>query len=320
MASNVHFTLPTPSAMNGVAFMKKLGLGKALTALKESGWAVKLTAKKLSIEKGTVQFTVPIDLGILHAVNDGKLTAEAAQGLSDAVMSQVKLALATTVHPGQLLTNPFDDDKDITAQVPPTQHGAGAVAMTPVKFFAEWGHHDKINLIKEYRECFGVGLKEAKDAVEAYLAQKAGVQTPAKPGTVVVDAHAWPTFALDCLQTAKTVKLRDATKMYQPVQGTSGGSRYFMIAADKDVRIAARYSGTQISIRIEGPGWKKHKAVIEVSGWTTISPDKDYASLHLEVGEDTVMANKTLGAVLMGLGLPLETPFPNLMLIKGKGA
>src|SRR5271165_4067826 len=171
--------------MNGVAFMKKLGLGEALTALKESGWAVKLTAKKLSIEKGAVQFTVPIDLPLLHAVNDDKLTAEAAQGLSDAVMSQVKLALATTVHIGELLKNPFDDDKDITVQeVPPAQ--PSVATMTPVKFFAAWGHHDKMTLIKEYRECFGVGLKEAKDAVEAYLAQKAGVQATAKTATVVV--------------------------------------------------------------------------------------------------------------------------------------
>ena len=33
-----------------------------------------------------------------------------------------------------------------------------------------------------------------------------------------------------------------------------------------------------------------------------------------------MLANKTMGAVLMGLGLPLETPFPNLAVIKGKGS
>ena len=135
----------------------------------------------------------------------------------------------------------------------------------------------------------------------------------------VVSSHAWPTFALDCLNTAATVKLRDASKMYQPVKGTSQGSRYFLVAADKDVRIAARYGGQSISIRIEGPGWKKHKSVIESAGFTTVALDKDYASVHLEVGNDLMMANKTLGAVLMGLGLPLETPFPNLAVIKGKG-
>jgi hypothetical protein len=35
------------------------------------------------------------------------------------------------------------------------------------------------------------------------------------------------------------------------------------------------------------------------------------------VGHNSVLANKTLGAVLTGLGIPLETPIPNAKLLEG---
>jgi hypothetical protein len=113
------------------------------------------------------------------------------------------------------------------------------------------------------------------------------------------------------MQTAKQVKLRDATMMYQPVLGTSSGSRYFVVGANKAVRVAARLSMSSLSIRIEGPGWKNHVSGVGAMGFT-VNSDKDYASLHLNVGDDLQMAAKTLGAVLLGLGLPLETPLPNI--------
>ena len=59
---------------------------------------------------------------------------------------------------------------------------------------------DKIAMIKKYREVFGVGLKEAKDAVEAYLAQKAPRQDERDPGAVAtvkaIGASKWPVFDL----------------------------------------------------------------------------------------------------------------------------
>ena len=41
----------------------------------------------------------------------------------------------------------------------------------------------------------------------------------------------------------------------------------------------------------------------------------DYASMHLQV-VDPVIAAKALGAILLGLGVPMITPMPNLQLIK----
>ena len=316
------------SPMNGFSFLKKIGVApQLLAALQDGGWSIKLTAKKISIEKGTVQFTKELPLAVTQAVQANTLLPDQLVELSKAMTTQVTLALQTNVQLGALdpageqpLFAPVKTTTkdEMVAKVKAKLSKPAAVGVTEAFFSANAGL-GLIDMIKAYRETFGVGLKEAKDAVEAWVAKnKPSVQVPASQ--TVVSTHAWPCFPLDVLQSAKTVKLRDATKMYQPVQGTSGGSRYFLVAADTDVRIACRYNGSGLSIRIEGPGWKKHQSVIQQNGWTTISPDKDYASVHLEVGGDAMLANKTMGAVLMGLGLPLETPFPNLAVIKGKGS
>lgn len=128
---------------------------------------------------------------------------------------------------------------------------------------------------------------------------------------------AWPDFPTDKMQTAKAIKLRDATMMYQPVEGTSQGSRYFVVGANANVRIAARWSGSSLSVRIEGPGLSKVKNACESVGFNVSQGSKgDYASIHLNCQNDADLAAKTLGAVLLGLGLSLETPLPDFKRIK----
>ena len=77
----------------------------------------------------------------------------------------------------------------------------------------------------------------------------------------------WPIFNTAKLKTAAPVTLRDAKMMYQPVKGTSHGSRYFVVGGNQDLRIAARLSGATLSVRIEGYGWKKHQAAISQCGF-----------------------------------------------------
>jgi hypothetical protein len=125
----------------------------------------------------------------------------------------------------------------------------------------------------------------------------------------------WPMFPVAKMKTAPLVKLRDATQMYQPVGGSSKGSRYFMVAANDDIRVAARFENQTLSIRVEGPNWQKHKQPVLAAGLGQDSPAQDYASVHLNVGGDLLLANKTLGAVLLGLGLELQTPMPNVKVI-----
>ena len=129
-------------------------------------------------------------------------------------------------------------------------------------------------------------------------------------------AAKWPITSKAAMSKNATVKLRDAHAMYQPVQGTSQGSRYFVVAGNDDLRVAARWNANTLSVRIEGQNLKKHIAAVgNVFGG--VNTKNMYASLHLEVGTDPILANKTLGAILLGLGIEFDTPFPNASVIKG---
>lgn len=119
------------------------------------------------------------------------------------------------------------------------------------------------------------------------------------------------------MTSAPVVKLRDATKLYQPVSGSSTGSRYFVVGCGKNARVAARYTDKSLSIRVEGPLLETGAASDSMSQMG-MKVSKAYASIHLNVENDNLAA-KTLGAVMMGLGIKLETPLPDLMLLKGKG-
>jgi hypothetical protein len=152
--------------------------------------------------------------------------------------------------------------------------------------------------------------KEAKPNV--HVTKK---QPEPEPKAAQVVASAWPMYPKESIKSGPKIKLRDAHKMYQPVFGTSTGSRYYLVAGNEDIRIAARYVGSQLSVRIEGPNLEKYKAQIEATG---INPKagESHASIHLEVGGDDMLASKSLGAILLGLGLALETPLPDIKVIK----
>lgn len=145
--------------------------------------------------------------------------------------------------------------------------------------------------------------------------QSAKPQVLASKPVQKAESGKWATFDISKMKTAPLVKLRDADKMYQPVHGTSGGSRYYVVAGNDDLRVAARYQGGTLSVRVEGPKLQIHLKAITAGG-LGVKAGKDYASVHLEVDSDQLAA-KTLGAVLMGLGVPLDTALPNLNVIKG---
>jgi ribosomal protein L7/L12 len=320
-----------PSSLNGMTFMKKVGVSAVLVdQLIGARWSVKLTANEVVITKDETKFSYPMEMATLTALNEGKLSLDKINEIENALSKHANTALGLASH------------EAIAAQAQPVPDPQALfkstlVGLTPVQQVEKvadaygslvWNDLSKIDMIKTFRSYTGAGLKEAKDAVEAWLGAKYGPAnggyafTPLQPATPeivkVLSTESWPCFPLKEMETAPTVKLRDANRMYQPVKGTSGNSRYFMVAASKDVRVAVRYSGSALSIRIEGPNWQKWKANISSAGFDTISAEKDYASVHLNV-EDEMTANKSLGAVLMGIGAPFETMFPQLGVVKGKG-
>ena len=171
----------------------------------------------------------------------------------------------------------------------------------------ELGLKDPVGGIED--ETLNAALAEAK------AKSTLGKLPPQKPTAPAPAPEPFPAFPADKMKIATPVPLRTASQMYQPVKGSSPGSRYFVVAANQDLRIAAKWDSGALAIRIEGPGWEKSKGKIHDCGFTTVDPKKGYASLHLSVGDDPVLAGKTLGAVLMGLGIELQTPFPVMKLI-----
>jgi hypothetical protein len=123
-------------------------------------------------------------------------------------------------------------------------------------------------------------------------------------------------FPLSELTTAEPIKLRDATKLYQPTQGTSGGSRYYVVAVSDDLRMSARYNGASLSIRVEGPKFMEHIKNLAALG---LEPkgSKGYASVHVQAPTIDV-ARKIVGAMIMGLGIEITSGLPDLQKIKGK--
>lgn len=126
----------------------------------------------------------------------------------------------------------------------------------------------------------------------------------------------WPIFDKAKMKTADPVSLTEASALYQPVKGTSAGSRYFLVAANDHLRIGARWRPAHhsLSIRVEGDGFSKYTGNVSAAGFDTKS---GYASLHLSCPTE-IVARKALGAVLMGLGVNLETPLPDLAVIAEK--
>jgi len=109
--------------------------------------------------------------------------------------------------------------------------------------------------------------------------------------------------------------LKDATQMYQPVRGTSGGSKYFVVALSDDVKVAARVQGNAVSVRAEGNLTPKIKAAL---GSVGMDDKVDYMSAHF-TATPNASAKKVVGAVLIGCGLDFDTPVPSVDKIQDKG-
>lgn len=111
------------------------------------------------------------------------------------------------------------------------------------------------------------------------------------------------------------VKLSKATMLFQPVSSTSSGSTYYVVALNPNLKIAARYKGTSLSVRAEGDINKYHDKLVEVG--FSISSGGSHASFHCEA--EGCLWKKAIGAAILGLGLDFET-FTSLDALEGKGA
>lgn len=268
------------TSLNGMSAISKIGISQELYDwLASAPLKVALSANEFVFTlpenmdgpMAGTHITVPVDLSSMQKLSIGQLPLTKKQALSATLTA--------------------------TLQKIRSEHGDALAKLDPTEIIAANKAPAKPTALSKLPPLAPTLSADTKEKLEAIAPVK-------KTGM-------WLPFDQAKMKTAPLTKLRDATQMYQPVLGTSAGSRYYLVAANKDLRVAARYMPHKLSVRIEGPGFSKYvpeikKAGIEVHG------AKGYASIHLDVGSDPTMANKTLGAILLGLGIPLETPIPEL--------
>lgn len=155
-------------------------------------------------------------------------------------------------------------------------------------------------------------VKQTADAVlkaSAYWQQVLGQED---------DIMAFPELSDAEMMTANTVPLHEAEKLYQPVRGTSTGSRYFAMGLHPSLKVAVRWNDHALAIRIEGPLLKVESAREELKAFGFSNTTSEYGSMHLNVGE-VVLARKVLGSVLGGLSIQWPHVFPFIERIANKG-
>lgn len=145
----------------------------------------------------------------------------------------------------------------------------------------------------------------------------ADANVPAATTTTEVKASAWPSpFPLDQMQTGAKVPLINATRLYQPVNGSGGGSRYFAVALSNELKMAVRWkNANSLSVRFEGLQLNKYAKALEDAGLTV---GGSHASTHLHPNSPT-QARKAIGALMLAIPVQWQTPIPDLQVVYGKG-
>jgi hypothetical protein len=122
--------------------------------------------------------------------------------------------------------------------------------------------------------------------------------------------------ALEALPVSKgnpvndVVPLSAAKALYQRVLGTSPGSIYVVVGITDDamVKVAARITNDNLSVRVEGSLSDKARERFLSQG---LDYKKDYMSGHFQCNPK-VNADRVIGAILMGTGLEFSTPLPSM--------
>lgn len=107
---------------------------------------------------------------------------------------------------------------------------------------------------------------------------------------------------------AERVRLEEATELYQPVFGTDPNSKYFVVGIADGLKIAARISSDNVSIKVVGPRIAEVKDRLIALGFS--GKEHGHWSVHITCSHTT--PNKLIGAILMGLGVDFETGIPNV--------
>lgn len=332
---------PVKTSLNADSILALLGWGKADVAnLAAINVTFKLTLSGIQVQVGGLAFeNVPVSVAFLLGLSKGA-------GFSLSEYQEVKAALFKAVKNAKKVAVGADTEKAVKPPKPkkhlmmnPTMIlGPDIIQEIPEPDASPWAATFIAKTLKEMVQEAKAKVKNLEPTITVVTKktgaldklpnllntdfaelEKKAVSTKETPkplpqpvinfGTQHMTSAfpAWTEFDLGQMKYATRVQLKDAVSMYQPVKGSSAESRYYVVGGNDDLKVAARYSGSKLSIRIEGENWKKYqKQVVE----TGFSVNSDYASVHLNVGADKKLASKTLGAVILGLGVPFTSPLP----------
>ena len=116
-------------------------------------------------------------------------------------------------------------------------------------------------------------------------------------------------------KTGKPTPLSLTTRLYAPVLGTSPGSRYLLVAASEKVRVAMRWVGSSIAIRVESPD-AGYGPTLTKNGFS--KKDGGHWSLHVS-NADPLLLWKSIGSILFGIGVEWGTDYPLRARCEGGG-
>ena len=252
-------------------------------ALMDAGIKALCTNKAVKFVKdGEVLSSAAVPHGALKAAQNKKITGTSAELIKAQLTSAIAEALAQAAAPegGSTLLKVKKQKKKMT-------WGTGS----PMKS----AHDDGI-----------VAVDIAFDTPHA---------EPYDPPVAAIPDDEFAPYPPSYMKSGSRLKLKDATRLYQPVHGTGDNSRYFLIAATDDLKIACRYQGSKMSVRVEGDIPKyKHRLIAVGFAVSNVQ----YTSMHLKIDDDTLAA-KTIGSIIIGLEVPMRTDFPSVKVIKDMG-
>lgn len=243
---------------------------EVIAQIKAADLSIGITPSSLKVtQKGMPVASIPVKAGAALFALQGKLAGSSLESVAYKIMGVLKPLLDGVESPSM-------------------------AAVKAAKHAKNYGASDEMvsKIVKDEDQL------EAEDSAPPKKTLKEAIEAKKKP--------AFTKKAVEALK-GKVVPLSMATELYQPVQGTGGGSVYITLALCPDLKVAARYKGHNLSIRAEGDVAKYHGR-LEAAGFNKLQ--ESYASVHLACNT-AILARRAVASVLGGLDIEFSSPWPD---------
>jgi hypothetical protein len=276
-------------------------------------------SEKVHLQTGVLTLLSQKKLGTVSKTHLGKMITDAAKSVVSKITGNLGASQKEEVLSHAVSMMNKDEMEALLEKTFGALKDEKLGALPPEEFWGTakaWNKNEVLNAV--------FGESESEPVTSATPVVSPDTELPKKKVTTKSKAQPAPKVEVpatgkypEANVTDPAVHLISAVRMYQPVHGTSGGSRYFMIARNKDVAVAVRILGSKLSFRIEAHNFDSWAPKFQHIG-LAIS-DSSHASIHLDV-PDASMARRTIGALLLDLGVEFDTPTPVINKILNHGA